>query len=194
MWWGAPGSICLWSARHESPCGAALDRLRVPALPAAVAGKVFDVVSDPAFLSEVTVRRAKRLLSRSRCACTSNVGDPSTGVAATQPPLRGRPGLARRPPFPWSSQVNRKGDRLKNGLKGVLEGVSHVAEVRGMGLLVGVQLDVPAGPVVTACRDKGVLVITAGAGDVVRLVPPLTLTDEDIDLCVRVLSDAIKAL
>lgn len=67
-------------------------------------------------------------------------------------------------------------------------------EVRGSGLLVGVQLDVPGGGVVSAARDRGVIVITAGAGDVVRIVPPLTCTDAEIDLCASVLADCISEL
>jgi acetylornithine aminotransferase len=69
-----------------------------------------------------------------------------------------------------------------------------VQEVRGEGLLVGVQLDTPAGPVVAAARDKGLIAITAGAGDVVRLVPPLTCSDEEIDIAVQVLGECISAL
>lgn len=67
-------------------------------------------------------------------------------------------------------------------------------EVRGEGLLVGVQLDTSAGPVVTAARNKGVIAITAGAGDVVRLVPPLTCTDDEIDTAVKVIGECINEL
>ncbi len=70
----------------------------------------------------------------------------------------------------------------------------HVKEVRGVGLIVGVQLDVMAGPVVDAARDAGVLAITAGKGDVIRLVPPLVVTDEEIDTCARVLGESLKVL
>lgn len=63
-----------------------------------------------------------------------------------------------------------------------------------MGLIVGVQLDVMAGPVVDAARDAGVLAITAGKGDVIRLVPPLVVTDEEIDTCARVLGESLKVL
>lgn len=69
--------------------------------------------------------------------------------------------------------------------------LAQLQEVRGVGLLVGVQLDQQAGPVVGAAREMGVLAITAGAGDVIRLVPPLILTDEDIDQAVEVLGKAI---
>ncbi len=68
-----------------------------------------------------------------------------------------------------------------------------VAQVRGLGLLVGVQLDFPAGPVVEAARAAGVLIITAGKGDVVRLVPPLTISEEEIDAAVAVLGRVLAA-
>ena len=61
-----------------------------------------------------------------------------------------------------------------------------------MGLLVGVQLDIPAGPVTDVARGMGVLAITAGSGDVIRLVPPLVLTNEDIDQAAEVLAKALN--
>lgn len=67
-------------------------------------------------------------------------------------------------------------------------------EVRGSGLLVGVQLDCPGGGVVEAARARGVIVITAGAGDVIRIVPPLTCTDDEIDLCAAVVAECIGEL
>lgn len=67
-------------------------------------------------------------------------------------------------------------------------------DVRGSGLLCGVQLDQASGPVVEKAREKGVIVITAGAGDVVRLVPPLNCLDEEIDVVVEVLSECFGEL
>lgn len=64
--------------------------------------------------------------------------------------------------------------------------------MRGLGLLVGVQLDFPAGPIVDAARAAGVLIITAGKGDVVRLVPPLTITEAEIDAACEVLGRVIN--
>ncbi len=52
----------------------------------------------------------------------------------------------------------------------------------------------PAGGVVTAARDEGLIVITAGAGDVVRLVPPLNITNDDVDLCISILSSVLNSL
>ena len=47
---------------------------------------------------------------------------------------------------------------------------------------------------VDAAREQGLLIITAGKGDSVRLVPPLTVTDDEIDTCCRILADVVKVL
>ena len=51
----------------------------------------------------------------------------------------------------------------------------------------------PAGGVCERARDAGLIVITAGKGDVVRLVPPLIVSDADVDQAVRVLAEVISA-
>ena len=45
-----------------------------------------------------------------------------------------------------------------------------------------------------ACRAKGLLIITAGKGDIVRLVPPLTVSAKEVDQAVAILKEAILAL
>ncbi|EFJ52769.1 acetylornithine aminotransferase [Volvox carteri f. nagariensis] len=92
------------------------------------------------------------------------------------------------------TSVEQRGVRLREGLKRTMGGNPHVKEVRGVGLLVGVQLDVMAGPVVDTAREMGVLAITAGKGDVIRLVPPLVVGDAEIDKCCEVLGQALKRL
>ncbi|GBF99596.1 acetylornithine aminotransferase [Raphidocelis subcapitata] len=88
--------------------------------------------------------------------------------------------------------IDAKGERLRAGLRAATAGNPHVKEVRGLGLLVGVQLDAMAGPVVEAARREGLLIITAGKGDVVRLVPPLTVTNEEIDTCCDTLARVLR--
>ncbi|GBG63341.1 hypothetical protein CBR_g37699 [Chara braunii] len=90
--------------------------------------------------------------------------------------------------------VAKKGERLKRSLQDALSANKHVKEIRGVGLLVGIQLDVPAGPIIDAARESGVLAITAGKGDVVRLAPPLVIADEEIDFAVQVLANCIGKL
>ncbi|GFH11129.1 N-acetyl ornithine amino-transferase [Haematococcus lacustris] len=87
--------------------------------------------------------------------------------------------------------VNAKGERLRAALRRTMGNNPHVKEVRGVGLLVGVQLDMQAGGVVNAARDMGILAITAGKGDVIRLVPPLVITDAEIDTGAEVLGKAL---
>jgi len=65
-----------------------------------------------------------------------------------------------------------------------------VKEVRGKGLLIGIELDGPAGPVVDACREAGLLVLSAG-DRVLRLAPPLIVTETD---CHRALETVVTAL
>eukprot|EP00475_Leptophrys_vorax_P003225 TRINITY_DN11881_c0_g1_i1.p1 TRINITY_DN11881_c0_g1~~TRINITY_DN11881_c0_g1_i1.p1 ORF type:complete len:503 (-),score=-0.05 TRINITY_DN11881_c0_g1_i1:36-1418(-) len=92
------------------------------------------------------------------------------------------------------ASVEAKGELLRKLLRERLGSNPHVKEVRGKGLIVGVQLDVPAGPLVDAAREAGVLVITAGKGDVVRLVPPLVITEEEIERAVDGLVKGLSAL
>lgn len=59
-------------------------------------------------------------------------------------------------------------------------GGSAVREVRGRGLLIGVEMAVPAGPVIEALKEAGVLTI-AGGGDTVRFLPPLIISEAEAD-------------
>ena len=83
-------------------------------------------------------------------------------------------------------------DRLRRDLGGH----PAVRDIRGIGLMVGVELadkDV-AGAVCAACLDAGVIVLSCGPDEnVLRLVPPLTISDEDIDLGLDILCGAISA-
>lgn len=71
-----------------------------------------------------------------------------------------------------------------------------VVEVRGVGLMVGVQLADAgtAARVQQACLDAGVLVLTCGPGDdVLRLIPPLTISDDELEHGLAVLGAALQA-
>jgi acetylornithine/N-succinyldiaminopimelate aminotransferase len=65
-----------------------------------------------------------------------------------------------------------------------------VVAVRGRGLLLGVELDRPAADVVSACLDRGVIVGSAG-DRVVRLTPPLTIADAELDHGLAVLDEVL---
>jgi acetylornithine/N-succinyldiaminopimelate aminotransferase len=73
------------------------------------------------------------------------------------------------------AHVRERGAQLEAGLRGL----PGAQSVRGRGLLLGAQLDRPVGPVVDACREHGLLVLSAGA-DVLRLTPPLVVGAEEV--------------
>ncbi|XP_030966069.1 acetylornithine aminotransferase, mitochondrial-like [Quercus lobata] len=92
------------------------------------------------------------------------------------------------------ASVSKKGLYFKEILKQKLGGSSHVREIRGFGLIIGIDLDVPATPLVDACRNSGLLVLTAGKGNVVRIVPPLIVTEQELDCAAEILSQALPVL
>jgi acetylornithine aminotransferase len=92
------------------------------------------------------------------------------------------------------SEVSKKGLYFKELLKQKLGGNPHVKEIRGVGLIIGIDLDVSASPIVDACRNSGLLVLTAGKGNVVRLVPPLIITEQEIEHAANILCQTLHVL
>jgi acetylornithine aminotransferase len=86
----------------------------------------------------------------------------------------------------------RQGSAIMDGLRQALAGVAGVKEVRGMGLMIGVELDRPCGDLVRRALEAG-LVINVTADKVVRLLPPLVLTDADAREIVSRLAPLVKA-
>jgi acetylornithine/N-succinyldiaminopimelate aminotransferase len=84
--------------------------------------------------------------------------------------------------------------RLKQQLAALQDTYPHVVEeVRGSGLLMGLKLKPPLGEVANACAAEKLL--TVGAGDnVMRLVPPLNVTEEEIGEAVARLGRALARL
>lgn len=78
------------------------------------------------------------------------------------------------------------GDYLQAQLREALAGNPFVVEVRGKGLIVGIECAQPVAELVTAARERGLLIITAGP-NVLRLLPNLLVTDAEIDEAVAVL-------
>ena len=75
-------------------------------------------------------------------------------------------------------------------LADALTALPGVVEVRGRGLLLGAVVDRSAGEVVEACRQRGLLVLSAG-DDVVRLAPPLTIDEADVSSALVILGSAL---
>jgi acetylornithine/N-succinyldiaminopimelate aminotransferase len=83
------------------------------------------------------------------------------------------------------------GAQLKADIERELTGVRGFVEVRGAGLMLGVQLDRPCGPVFTRCAEAGLLLSVTG-DSVIRLVPPLIYTAENARELVRILVPIVK--
>ena len=74
----------------------------------------------------------------------------------------------------------RVGARLKAGLDKALGQLPGVREIRGQGLMLGIELDRPCGVLTQRCADAGLL-ISVTADSVIRLVPPLIMTEAEAD-------------
>ena len=68
---------------------------------------------------------------------------------------------------------------------------SKIREIRGLGLMLGIELKEKAGPYVQQLMGKGIIVLLAGA-TVIRLLPPLVITKDEIDTVVAALKDTLE--
>lgn len=85
------------------------------------------------------------------------------------------------------------GDRMMEGFKTRLQNRNNVRDVRGQGLMIGIELDSPCGDLVQSALEKGLL-INVTADSVIRLLPPLIISDDEADQIVDIMSELIEAL
>ena len=85
----------------------------------------------------------------------------------------------------------RMGRRLMDGLRRLAQGPVGIRQVRGRGLLIGVELDRPVSPILDACRNAGLLVLSAGE-NVLRLVPPLIIEEDHCDRALEIVDTALR--
>ena len=85
------------------------------------------------------------------------------------------------------------GAHLKAALSRELASVSGLKEIRGRGLMIGVELTRPCGDLVRRCADQGLL-ISVTADSVIRLVPPLIMSTAEADEVVAILCPLIREL
>ena len=78
------------------------------------------------------------------------------------------------------ANAQRVGEHLQQALRQGLQGVAGLVEVRGQGLMIGVQIDRPCGVLTQRAADAGLL-ISVTADSVIRLVPPLIMTTAEAD-------------
>jgi acetylornithine/succinyldiaminopimelate/putrescine aminotransferase len=90
----------------------------------------------------------------------------------------------------FMATVKAKGERLAGLLKG-LTASPKVKEVRGVGMMWGIELNEAAAPYVARAFEAGLLVTSAGE-NVVRLLPPLVVSDDDISRAVQLIAEVLQ--
>lgn len=91
------------------------------------------------------------------------------------------------------SRAAELGKTIRAGFAQSLSDNPAVLDIRGLGLMIGIQLDRPCGQLVTEALDAGLL-INVTAGSVIRLLPPLTLSDDEAKHIVTTVSELINRL
>ncbi|HVA92121.1 MAG TPA: aminotransferase class III-fold pyridoxal phosphate-dependent enzyme, partial [Chloroflexota bacterium] len=82
------------------------------------------------------------------------------------------------------------GERLLSGLRAISS--PKIREVRGMGLMVGVELRERVRPTLLALQAHGVLALQAGP-TTVRLLPPLVIGEDQVDTVIQAMADALES-
>ena len=85
--------------------------------------------------------------------------------------------------------VDRVGGRLRAGLEAIAS--PKIREVRGRGLMLGLELREKAAPYIAALRERGILTINAGA-TVIRFVPPLIISDGEVDRVIETVAEVLQ--
>lgn len=89
------------------------------------------------------------------------------------------------------TQVNKKADEFMLSLKEGLQSISLVKEIRGLGMMVGIEINQNAAPILADLRAAGLIALSAGE-QVIRLLPPLTVTEEELKQAVEILVKVLK--
>ena len=88
------------------------------------------------------------------------------------------------------AEVCRKGDLLREGLLAIARGRSDVREIRGMGLMIGMEMEAEVKETVQRCLAAGLVVGTAGE-KVLRFLPPLTVTEAELRVGLSMLAESL---
>jgi acetylornithine/N-succinyldiaminopimelate aminotransferase len=89
------------------------------------------------------------------------------------------------------ANASRMGEAIRNGMRRELEGAAGVIAIRGMGLMIGIELARPCGELVKQALDAGLL-INVTRDNVVRLLPPLVISEAEAHEIVARLAPLIR--
>ena len=91
----------------------------------------------------------------------------------------------------WIENAKTMGEYFKNQLIYLQKRYKIIRDIKGLGLILGVLLDIDGAAIVTTCMEKGFL-INCVQGNILRFVPPLIVTKNEIDLLVTCLDEIFK--
>ena len=121
-----------------------------------------------------------------KCAGVFGYGDHGSTFGGNPVVCAGAYSILSRIDEKLLQSVREKGEYFREGLKKI----DGVKEVTGMGLMIGIHTDKPAAEVANECMKRGLLVLTAHSN--VRLLPPLTISKDDIDFALKILNEVIS--
>lgn len=93
---------------------------------------------------------------------------------------------------PFLKEVKLKGEYLKKKLNALKKKLENIQEIRGNGLLVGIQLNEDPLPFINKCKQQGLLVVKAGQ-NTIRMLPPLIVKTKEIDKAVTILENVLSS-
>ncbi|MGV8906978.1 MAG: acetylornithine transaminase [Acetobacterium sp.] len=88
------------------------------------------------------------------------------------------------------NSVEKNGAYLKSKLEALKKDHPAIVEVRGLGLIIGVEVSADLGAIVAKAMEKGLLLIGAGS-NAIRFVPPLIVSKQEIDQAVQIFSECL---
>lgn len=86
--------------------------------------------------------------------------------------------------------VQKTGAYLEEKLNELADKYDVIETRRGIGMMQGLVFKVPVGPVINKALEKGLILINAGT-DIIRFVPPLVITEKDVDQMIGILTESI---
>ena len=86
--------------------------------------------------------------------------------------------------------VNERGAHLRRGLEALARDFEEIVDVRGLGLMAGIDLTLDTKKIISHCCERGLLVCRAGE-NTIRFLPPLIVTNEEIDTALKLFREAL---
>eukprot|EP00928_Gymnodinium_smaydae_P022754 TRINITY_DN19004_c0_g1_i1.p1 TRINITY_DN19004_c0_g1~~TRINITY_DN19004_c0_g1_i1.p1 ORF type:complete len:457 (-),score=111.15 TRINITY_DN19004_c0_g1_i1:187-1557(-) len=99
------------------------------------------------------------------------------------------------------ANVDERGRQFQDGFRALQsEGLAPIVDVRGLGLMIGIEFDTSrvdkgyASKVSKACMDHGMIVLSTGIFETLRLIPPLTISADEVDHALKTFRQVFKHL